>query len=221
MLFDDYKTLGDAIRVLQVTEMREEFVQSVPLPINDHFRSRLEVRLKSHPVSCSEWAVCENLLFPILDEVAESYGRCLTIWSHAALYHGDTMLGTPDYLIAKRSPLSIQVMDMPLAMIMQAKRNDFDMGWGQCLAAMHAAQSLNGDPQRVIYGGVSDGFIWRFGKLRGSTFTYDREIYSLSRLDELFGALNHLLQLCKEQVLSPAAVTEQPNTCTRNHVLLR
>ena len=59
-------------------------------------------------MSCSEWAVCENLLFPVLDEVAESYGRYLTIWSHVSLYHGDTMLGTPDYLIAKRSPLSIR-----------------------------------------------------------------------------------------------------------------
>jgi hypothetical protein len=94
---------------------------------------------------------------------------------------------------------------MPLAMIMEAKRNDFDLGWGQCLAAMHAGQTLNGDPQRILYGGVSDGRVWRFGKLQGQTFTQDVQDYTLSRLDELFAALNHVLKLCTEQVLSPAA----------------
>jgi hypothetical protein len=205
MPFGDYKTLADAIRALQVTETWEEFIQPVSLAVSDHFRSKLKVRLADRPVDCSEWAVCENLLYPVLDEVAQNYAEFITIWSHVSLYQRDRILGTPDYIIAKRSPLSIRVMDMPLAMIMEAKRNDFDMGWGQCLAAMHAAQSLTGDPERVVYGGVSDGFSWRFGKLRGQALVVHPQLYDVFRLDELFGALNHVLQLCKEQVLSPAA----------------
>lgn len=205
MPFGNYKTLGEAIRALQVTETVEPFVKPVSLPVNDYFRSRLEARLTSHSVNCSEWAICENLLFPLLDEVVLNYAQHLAIWSHIPLYHGDRMLGTPDYIIAKRSPLSIQVMDTPSAMIMEAKRNDFDLGWGQCLAAMHAAQTLNGEPQRVVYGGVSDGFIWRFGKLQGQSFVQHPQPYDISRLDELFAALNHVVQLCKEQNLSPAA----------------
>ncbi len=165
----------------------------------------MRFRLTDRAVDCSEWAVCENLIYPVLDEVIQNYAEYITIWSHVPLYHDGKLLGIPDYLIAKRSPLSIHVMDTPLAMIMEAKRNDFDLGWGQCLAAMHAAQTLNGDPQRVIYGGASDGFIWRFGKLQDQTFTRNVQDYTLSRLDELFAALNHVLQLCKEQVLSPAA----------------
>jgi hypothetical protein len=205
MAFGDYKTLGEAIRALQVTEIAEEFVEPVSIPVNDYFRSKLDGRLSSHSVICSEWAVCENLLFPVLDEVAQHYAQFLAIWSHVPLFHGGRMLGTPDYLIAKRSPLSLEVMDTLLAMIMEAKRNDFDLGWGQCLAAMHAAQTLNGETQRVIYGGASDGFVWRFGKLQGQTFTRDRQVFTLCRLDELLAALNHVLQLCKEQVLTPAA----------------
>jgi hypothetical protein len=204
MPFGNYKTLGEAIRVLQVTEVIGKFVEPIRLPVTDYFRSRLETRLASHSVICSEWAVCENLLFPILDEVVQNFSQHLVIWSHVPLFHDDRMLGTPDYIIAKRSPLSLQVMDMPLAMIMEAKRNDFDLGWGQCLAAMHAAQTLNGEPQRIIYGGVSDGFIWRFGKLQGQSFVQHPQPYDISRLEELFAALNHILQLCKEQVLTPA-----------------
>jgi hypothetical protein len=165
----------------------------------------LKTRLATWPVTCSEWAVGENLIYPVLEEVALTYAEVLTLWSHVSLYRGGKLLGTPDYTIAKRSPLAPEVMDTPYAMIIEAKRNDFDWGWGQCLAAMHAAQTLNGDAQRVVYGGVSDGFVWRFGKLQGQAFTRHPQPYDVSRLDELFAALNHVLELCKQQVLTPAA----------------
>ncbi len=89
-------------------------------------------------------------------------------------------------------------------MIMEAKRNDFDWGWGQCLTAMCAAQTVNNSQDRVIYGAVSDGFFWLFGKLQGATLTRHPQDYTLSRPDELLAALNHILDLCQQQVLSPA-----------------
>lgn len=205
MAFGAYQTVGEAIRALEVTATTEPFVEPLSLHPDEHFRRMMSDTLGNVPVSCSESAVCEHLICPVLREVVRNYEQSLTLWSHVPLYQGDRLLGTPDYIIAKRSPLSFEVMDIPLAMIMEAKRNDFDMGWGQCLAAMYAAQTRNGETQRVVYGGVSDGFIWRFGKLQEQTFTRDTQDYTLSRLEELFAALNHVLQLCKQQVLSPAA----------------
>jgi hypothetical protein len=205
MAFGAYQTVGEAIRAFEVTATTEPFVEPISLFPDEHFRREVSSILANIPVTCSEWAVCEHLICPVLREARKNYEQFLTLWSHAPLYQGDRVLGTPDYTIAKRSPLSFEVMDLPLAMIMEAKRNDFDMGWGQCLAAMHGAQTLNKETQRIVYGGVSDGFVWRFGKLQGQTFTRDTQDYTLSRLDELFAALNHVLQLCKEQVLTPAA----------------
>jgi hypothetical protein len=204
MAFGDYKSLGEAIRVLQVTEVHEDFLEPQPYAISDHFRSSLDSTLQECPVSCSEVAVCENLVYPVLREVQRTYVQDLLIWSHVSWYQGKDLLGIPDYIIAKRSPLSIEVLSTPYAMIMEAKRNDFDAGWGQCLAAMHAARILNGPPERVIYGGVSDGFVWRFGKLEGPHFARHSQPYDLSRLDELFAVLNHLFSLCRQQVLIPA-----------------
>ncbi len=204
MAFGTYKTLGEAMAALQVTATWEDFLKPLPLAVTDFFRTELQVTLANSPVNCSEWAVCENLLYPLLREVMKVYTKHLVVWSHVPLYQGEELLGIPDYLIARRSPLGIEVMGTPVAMIMEAKRNDFDAGWGQCLAAMCAVQTLNGDLNRVIYGGVSDGFIWRFGKLQGRTFTRHPQEYSVTRLDELFAALNNLLDLCKQQVLSPA-----------------
>ena len=110
----------------------------------------------------------------------------------------------PDYLIGKRSAVSVRYVEVPYAMVMEAKRNDFDAGWGQCLAAMHAAQRVNGEPAGVICGIVSDGDICRFGKLESGTLTHDPVAYQLAFLDKLLGALHCVLELCKRQVLSRA-----------------
>lgn len=204
MPFADYKTLGEALAALQVSEAEEVFVQPQPVSVSNYFRAELEVTLREFDVTCSEAAICEGLLFPVLKEAMKQFTDVLGLWSHVSLYHGSEFLGVPDYVIAKRSPLSRRVLGTPYAMIIEAKKNDFDAGWGQCVAALHSLQQMNGDPTRVVYGGVSDGFIWRFGRLAGQTFTRHPQDYSLTRLDELLGALHHVLELCKQQVLSPA-----------------
>jgi hypothetical protein len=205
MAFAEYPTLGDAIQALRVTETEEEFIQPASFPVSDYFRTRLNFRMATWSVSRSETAVCEQLIYPVLEEVAVAYCDVLNLWSHVALYYEGKLLGTPDYVVAKRSSLSKEVLETPYAMIMEAKRNDFYWGWSQCLAAMRAAQTLNGTAERSVYGCVSDGRVWSFGKLQAHTFMRNRHDYSLTRLDELFAALNHMFQLCKEQVLAPAA----------------
>ncbi len=204
MPFGDYKTLGDAIRDLQVKELREDFVQLRPVPVSDHLRFWVTETLTLFPVNCSEAAVCESLIYPVLREAYRPFAKDLVIWSHASLYRDQVLPGVPDYIIAKRSPLSAEIMGLPHVLIVEAKRNDIDAGWGQCLAAMGAVQKLNGPPDRIIYGIVSDGFIWRFGKLHTSTFTRQFQEFSLSRLDELCAVLNHVLELCRQQALLPA-----------------
>jgi hypothetical protein len=205
MAFGTYKTLGEALQALQIAETQAAFIEPKPVAVEDYFRSELELTLRDYDVSCSEAAICESLLFPLLREALKPYAAVLGLWSHVSLYRGQELLGVPDYIVSKRSPLSPRVMETPHALIMEAKKNDFDAGWGQCLAAMHAVQTLNGEPRRVIYGVVSDGFVWRFGQLREQTFAHHPVFYQLSRLDELLAALNHLFDLCRQQVLSPAS----------------
>lgn len=203
MPFSACKTLGEAIRQYQVRETREDFVPLQPLAVSDYFRTELEVALDLFDVECSEAAVCESLIFPVLKEVVKPHTPVLGLWSHVPLYDGDEFLGVPDYAIGKRSPLSKRLMDKPLAMIIEAKKNDFDAGWGQCLAALRAIQKFNGTPGQTLYGGVSDGFQWQFGKLLGDVFAHHtRPFELLTDVDELFAALNGVLELCKQQILS-------------------
>ncbi len=83
----------------------------------------------------------------------------------------------------------------PLIMMVAAKRNDFEEGWGQCLAALVAAQRLHDDPSHAVYGVVSDGKRWEFGKLIHSIFSENTESYQVEGLELLFGAIHVLFDL--------------------------
>jgi hypothetical protein len=80
--------------------------------------------------------------------------------------------------------------------IIEAKRNDFEQGWGQCLAELVAAQKINQDSSRPVYGIVTDGNLWQFGKLCEDTFFKQRDNYTIDELGRLFGAINFVLQSC-------------------------
>jgi hypothetical protein len=80
-------------------------------------------------------------------------------------------------------------MDQPYLLFTEAKGDNFDMGWAQCLAAMLAAQKANTRPEQPIHGIVSSGTIWYFGRLTAQILVQDLRPFTLARLDELFGAL--------------------------------
>ena len=91
--------------------------------------------------------------------------------------------------------LGKRLFGMPLIIVVEAKKNDFEGGWGQCLAAMIAAQKINaqevnGDAMFPVYGIVTDGVMWQFGKLVGDTFTENLTPFSLGDMPRLFGAID-------------------------------
>ena len=47
-----------------------------------------------------------------------------------------------DSFISTRSELGKLVVGTPLIMLVEAKKNDFEIGWGQCLAELVAAQKI-------------------------------------------------------------------------------
>ena len=108
------------------------------------------------------------------------------------------MKGFPDYFFSRRSPLG-RVLDQPYVLFVEAKSDDFDAAWAQCLAAMLAAQQLNEEPDQAIFGSVSSGESWYFGKLQGKSLLQDPRSYTLTHLDELFAALNYVFQQAKQE----------------------
>ena len=80
-------------------------------------------------------------------------------------------------------------------LLVEAKKNDFEQGWTQCLAELVAAQkinakNMNGSAAFPVFGIVTDGTLWQFGRLIGDTFTQNRADFALTHLPTLFGAVN-------------------------------
>jgi hypothetical protein len=140
------------------------------------------------------------LIYPILKEIWKHYYSQFIVWSHQFLSSDANLSGFPEYIVAQRSPLGKIVFDKPYFILVEAKQDNFDAAWGQCLAEMIAAQRLNENSELVVFGITSSGSLWQFGKLDTNTFTLNRTFYSIQELDQLFAAVNDVFRQCAAQL---------------------
>ncbi|WP_339384201.1 hypothetical protein [Microcoleus sp. LEGE 07076] len=117
--------------------------------------------------------------------------------SHQSLTCDRYLSGFPEYILAKRSSLGKVVFEQPYFLLVQAKQDNFENGWAQCLAEMIAAQRLNENSEQEIFGIVSNGDVWQFGKLKGNVFTRNQTFYTIQELDKLFAVINYVFQQCE------------------------
>ena len=118
----------------------------------------------------SEFAICENLVYPILKEVWMPYAEQMQLWCHTPLVCDKDLTGTPDYFGTPFHPGHRGDGEAVARGDGRPRRNDFTWGWAQCLAAMTAAQRLK-FPPLVIHGITTMGRSWEFRQLQGDVFT--------------------------------------------------
>lgn len=200
MAFSNFKTIGEVLKEYQVTYMKANFVEELAFNIPDYFREDLNEVMQDGVVSNSEFAICENLIYPVLKEVWKKYKTKLTIWSHQSFNYDEKLSGFPEYIIARRSPLGQIVFDKPYFILVEAKQDDFEKGWAQCLAEMIAAKNLNQEIDVIIFGIASNGITWQFGKLEKNLFTINTTFYTIQELDKLFAVVNFIFQECEKQL---------------------
>ena len=128
----------------------------------------------------------------------KGYAEHYALWIKKAIAYDEMLSGIPDYFISTRSELGKLVVGMPLIMLVEAKKNDFEQGWGQCLAELVAAQKINANADMPVYGIVSDGTLWQIGHLIDETFTQNRTSFSVGNLPVLFSAINSVFKASNE-----------------------
>jgi hypothetical protein len=200
MSFSEVKTIGAVLKEFQVRYDEANFVESLLFSISDYFRDDLHLMMREGVVDNSEFAICENLIYPVLKEVWKQYRQQFILWSHQALTFDNRLTGFPEYILARRSPLGKIVFDKPYLLLVEAKQDNFETAWAQCLSEMIAAQRLNADPPIIVFGITSNGTTWQFGKLQGDRFTRHILPYTIYELEALFGAINYLFQQCQQQL---------------------
>ncbi len=207
MPFANYRSVADVARQYQIHVRRGNFVMPLPASLSDHFRAELEFTLREVPFDGSEAAACETLIYPFLREVWRAYLEVLTLWSHQPLTYDADLSGVPDYLAARRSPLGPFIFDQPCLLVVEAKKDDFTHGWGQCLAAMLAAQKLNDSPGHSVHGITTNGQVWQFGRLDDDVFTQDPRSFTLEDVDHLGAALRFVFARCSDALTRASAAT--------------
>ncbi|MFZ4765913.1 MAG: hypothetical protein ACOYMN_13265 [Roseimicrobium sp.] len=192
MAFSDYKNIAQVQKEFRIKYQEENFIVVEQVEPSLHFREEYDFNQKNIDVFTSEAARTELVITPILREVYKNFHEQYSFWIQKPIAYNDKLNGTPDYLIATRSTLGKTVLDLPLVVVVEAKKNDFEQGWGQCLAELVAVQKLNDNLNKPVYGIVTDGELWKFGKLVGNTFISNVEGYTVGDLAELFGVLHFI-----------------------------
>jgi hypothetical protein len=204
MVFAQFKTLADVLLSFGIEYHEENILRhfEAKKEANSTFSEQIKFALEEGIYKTSEFARCESLIFPILQEAWKPYRTSLRLWSHVPIAAEEPLTGTPDYLIAQASPLGNIVLGKPILAVIEAKRENFDEGWAQCTAEMLAVQKLNHDSMR-IWGIVTNGELWQFGILDGQKLRQEATFYSVRNLDELFNVLSFVIGECAKQVGAP------------------
>ncbi|MCW5202842.1 hypothetical protein VU12_07860 [Desulfobulbus sp. US4] len=200
MAFTDFNSPDEVQKAYNIISSEEEFLHPVPRTPSESFLQDLEFSRTNFDIFSSEASRCEAVIFPLLREACKTFVTNYSLWSHKSIAAttDPKLTGTPDYIIAHRSELGKNVLGFPLVLIAEAKQNNFTKGWGQCLAELVAAQTLNAEPEQPIYGIVTDAEVWQFGKLEEKIFTKNSSRALIDDIEGAFGAVYRLLELATD-----------------------
>jgi hypothetical protein len=202
-----FKSLSDVLKYYSIRYAKEDFKIVKTINISETFKSDVLFTLNEIPYKVSEAAICENLIYPLLKEAWKLYTDIFSLWSHQSLEDNEGFLRVPDYMISKRSELGKIIFDFPLLAVIEAKKDDFSLGWTQCSLDMIKIKQINKNDDMNIYGIVSNGEIWEIAKLEQQRFVMYKNRFFIEELESLFNALISVLELCKLQLIDLKLLT--------------
>jgi hypothetical protein len=201
MAFTQFKNLGSVLQKYDLTSHKENFiVPKTPQIAPARLVEDIDFALKYVDYDSSEAAICESLLYPVLLQVWKGFLDTLFLYSHRSWNVDEELSGIPDYLVTAISKYGSPVIGTPVLVAIEAKKDNFEEGWGQCAAAMLAAQQKNENKALTIFGIVTNGEQWEFARLENSTLTRNSIAFTIFDLHPLYTAVDFVFKRCCEQV---------------------
>ena len=140
----------------------------------------------------TEKAKSEMIVADVLVELREQMEHRISLFSGID-FNVDPengLVGVCDFVISL-SPRQFS-LKAPVIILVEAKNDNLEVGLGQCVAEMVAAQRFNaeeGNNISCIYGATTSGTEWRFLKLTGKQLYIDMSVYQIERCDKILGIL--------------------------------
>jgi len=200
MSYGTLKTYEEVALKFEIQLQEQIFIQQKEIQISEEMLGFIQKNLQRRRNYVSESAICETMISPILNLVANV--NDLPVWSHMRFDVDETagLIGVPDFLIAPASPIGT-TFTHPVICVAEAKKENFNEGWAQALSEMIAAQRFNQDELMEVFGIVTTGSIWQFAVLKENILRMDVISYSaLENLQKLFNCLNWLFSETKAQI---------------------
>ena len=159
-------------------------------------RAVLAQNLPQAAMNNSEVARFALMVTPIISDFWARYGARIGAY-YGVEFKADPEAGLTGYcdFLITRAPQLPRIV-APVAVIVEAKRDNIENGYGQCIAGMVGAQRFNrreGHGIETIHGASTTGISWRFLRLNGSVVTFDTMEYSFSQVDRLLGILTSIV----------------------------
>lgn len=143
----------------------------------------------------SEKSRSEFLVAPVLLAVKEINENRVQVFSGQTL-NVDANLGLTgecDFILSKTEPTPI--LREPIMAVVEAKKNDIELGLGQCIAQMAAAKIFNlrkGNDFKEIFGCVTTGETWQFLKLEENLAIVDTNRFFISEIEKILGVFRSI-----------------------------
>jgi len=199
MAYSDF-TLKDLKTKFGITnKVGQLFLEIAPLPISPSLQEDLNLA-KILPVR-SEKAKSELIIMPILIDLMKRNEQFFTIYSGDRLVADKVngLSGECDFILAKQTG-SFDI-NTPIITIVEAKKNDIEIGIPQCAAQMLGARIYNkeyGNQLDIIYGCVTTADDWIFLKLDKNVLFVDSQKYYLGNIEDLLGVFQYIIDHYKK-----------------------
>ena len=182
---------------LEIVESAGIFSQTETVVPREHFIVELEEKVQLAISIGTEKARSELIVTNVLFELREQFDRGISFFSgiEFSVDAEQGLTGICDFLVSLSPILSF--LQAPVVILVEAKRENLTLGFGQCAAEMLAAQHFNkekGNDIPNIYGATTSGTEWRFLKLEGTRLHIDRTVYPIAQYDKILGILASMVK---------------------------
>lgn len=157
MPFSNFKNIADVQKTYHIRYTESSFISANKVTVPPVLLEEFEFNKEHIDVFSSEASRSELIISPLLRSVYKKHSKNYSFWIQKPIAFDKVLSGTPDYIFSKRSSLGKTVLETPIVIVVEAKKNDFEQGWGLCLAELVASQKINKDDQKTVYGIVTDG----------------------------------------------------------------
>jgi hypothetical protein len=198
----DFKNIVDVLKYYRLPYKRIEFIDfSIiqPVLLEEWFTDDLKFALENVGLDDKEAFMSAFVIVPFLRKVWKLY-KNLNLFSHVQL-KTEYYTVIPDFLITGKTELGYKAVEKPLLVTVEAKYEKFNEGWFQAAMQMIAARQMNENNEIPIYGIVTTGDLWQFGKLENNTFYQHPISVNIEKPEHLTGVISYIFGECDKMAV--------------------